>query len=120
MRHFLKVMSFAFAGIAMATAAYAHAHLDRAVPAVGATVAASPEELQLTFTQNVVLAFSGVSLKSADGKPVPVGKTVVGPANTLHVKIDGRLAPGKYTVNWHAVSVDTHHTEGNYQFSIAP
>lgn len=120
MRHFLKVVSFAFAGIVMATAAYAHAHLDHAVPAVGATIAASPEELQLTFTQNVVLAFSGVSLKSANGKMIPVGKTVAGPANTLHVKIDGKLPAGTYTVNWHAVSVDTHHTEGNYQFSVAP
>jgi methionine-rich copper-binding protein CopC len=120
MRHFLKVMSFAFAGIVMATSAFAHAHLDHAVPAVGTTVVASPEELQLTFTQNIVLAFSGISLKSADGKTIPVGKTVAGPANTLHVRIDGKLAPGSYTVNWHAVSVDTHHTEGNYKFSIAP
>ncbi|HTJ03213.1 MAG TPA: copper homeostasis periplasmic binding protein CopC [Methylovirgula sp.] len=120
MRHFLGVIGFAFAGIVLATAAFAHAHLDRAVPAVGATVAASPEELQLTFTQDVVLAFSGVSLKAADGKPVAVGKPIAGPANTLHVKIDGKLAPGKYTVTWHAVSVDTHRTQGDYQFTIAP
>jgi methionine-rich copper-binding protein CopC len=30
------------------------------------------------------------------------------------------LQPGQYTVNWHATSVDTHKTEGSYNFTIAP
>lgn len=120
MRRILKIMSLSLAAIVTATAAYAHAHLDHAVPAVGTTIAASPGELQLTFTEDVVVAFSGISLKSAEGKTIPVGKPVAGPANTLHVRISGKLAPGSYTVSWHVVSVDTHHTQGNFQFTIAP
>ena len=35
-----------------APAAYAHAHLDHAVPAVGSTVSTAPTEVSLFFTQN--------------------------------------------------------------------
>ena len=59
----------ALACVFAATAAFAHAFLDHAVPAVGATVSGSPSELQLSFTQNLVPAFSGVSLASAGGAP---------------------------------------------------
>jgi methionine-rich copper-binding protein CopC len=31
-----------------------------------------------------------------------------------------KLPPGRYRVTWHAVSVDTHHTEGKYNFLILP
>jgi methionine-rich copper-binding protein CopC len=120
MLRILKITSLAFAGVVAATAASAHAFLDHAVPGVGTSVAAAPGELQLTFTENVVLAFSGVSLKSASGKTIPVGKLVAGPANTLHVRIGAKLPPGGYTVSWHVVSVDTHHTQGDYHFTIAP
>lgn len=120
MQRMLKITGLALAGILAATAASAHAFLDHAVPGVGTTVAAAPNELQLTFTQDVTLAFSGVSLKSASGKTIPVGKPVAGPANTLHVRVNGKLAPGGYTVSWHVVSVDTHETQGDYHFTIAP
>jgi methionine-rich copper-binding protein CopC len=30
------------------------------------------------------------------------------------------LAPGHYQVSWHAVSVDTHRTEGTFSFDIQP
>ena len=29
-----------------------------------------------------------------------------------------RLAPGRYRVRWHVVSVDTHRTEGSFEFSV--
>jgi copper resistance protein C len=31
-----------------------------------------------------------------------------------------RLGAGAYTVIWHVTSVDTHKTEGRYQFTIGP
>jgi methionine-rich copper-binding protein CopC len=31
-----------------------------------------------------------------------------------------KLAPGLYTVIWHIASVDTHRTEGRFQFTIRP
>jgi methionine-rich copper-binding protein CopC len=28
------------------------------------------------------------------------------------------LAPGSYRVRWHALSVDTHNTEGSFSFTV--
>jgi methionine-rich copper-binding protein CopC len=102
------------------TAALAHAFLDKAIPAVGSTVNGSPKELQLTFTEGVVPAFSGVHISVAGGAAVPAGKPTLGPANTLHVRLGRPLKPGTYEVSWHVVSVDTHHTSGTYRFTVAP
>jgi hypothetical protein len=30
------------------------------------------------------------------------------------------VGPGTYRVSWHVVSVDTHPTEGNFTFRVAP
>jgi len=30
------------------------------------------------------------------------------------------LPPGIYTVIWHVTSIDTHKTEGRYQFTVGP
>jgi copper resistance protein C len=38
----------------------------------------------------------------------------------LVVKVAKTLAPGVYIVNWHAVSVDTHHTQGSFEFTVKP
>ena len=86
----------------------------------GTTVSAAPSELELTFTEDIVAAFSGVRVATAGGAPVPTGKAVVGPADTLHVRLAHALKPGTYVVSWHVVAVDTHHTQGTYKFTIAP
>ncbi len=105
---------------AMLTQASAHAFLDHAVPGVGATVSGSPAELTLTFTEDIVPAFSGVRVATETGAAVPSGKAASGPANTLHLRLTHALKPGAYTVTWHVVSVDTHHTQGSYKFIISP
>ncbi len=105
-----------------ATVAFAHAFLERAVPGVGATVTGSPSELQLTFTQNIVLSFSGVQISAVGGGAIPAGKPTLDPAspNVLHVRLGQALKPGTYAVSWHVVSVDTHPTSGTYKFTVAP
>jgi copper resistance protein C len=109
--------------LAMAAApAYAHALLQKAVPAVGATVAASPREIRLKFSEGVEPHFCGVELATADGKTVPTGKPAVDPADgsVLTVSVPEPLKPGVYSVNWRAVSVDTHKTQGSFTFTVAP
>lgn len=110
----------AFVCVFATTAAFAHAFLEKAIPGVGTTVNGAPSELQLTFTQNVVVAFSGVNVTAEGGGPVPTGKPTLGPANTLHVRLGHALKPGSYVVSWHVVSVDTHPTSGTYRFTVAP
>ena len=81
-----------------------------------------PTELDLSFTQNVVPALSGVSVASVGGGTVPAAKPTVDGANPslLHVRLGRPLAPGTYLVTWHVVSVDTHPTSGTYKFTVAP
>ena len=66
--------------------------------------------------------FSGIALSAAGGAAQPLGKASVDPTDntTLVVKVAKALPPGVYTVHWHAVSVDTHHTQGNFDFTVKP
>lgn len=120
MRRLLEPLLSAVFICGLTTLAFAHAFLDHATPAVGSSVQGSPSELELTFTQNIVADFSGLSLKAEGGQGVPLGKPVVGPANTLHARLGRALKPGTYVVSWHVVSVDTHHTQGSYKFTVSP
>jgi methionine-rich copper-binding protein CopC len=98
--------------------AFAHAFLQSAVPPVGGTVA-PPSEIRITFSEGVEPKFSRVEL-SGPGGAVPVGKPGVAPDDdkVMFVKIGANLAPGTYTVKWQAVSVDTHHTQGDFDFTV--
>ncbi|SFK08878.1 copper resistance CopC family protein [Methylocapsa palsarum] len=120
MIRFLKIASGAAFVCALATAAYAHAFLDRAIPGVGATVSGAPAQLQLSFTQDIVAAFSSVQIAAVGGGAVPAGKPTLSAPNVLSVTLGHALRPGVYRVSWHVVSVDTHATSGSYQFTVAP
>ena len=110
-------LAFAF----VAPAAFAHAQLEKATPAVGSTVA-PPAEIRLKFSEGVEPRFSGVALSAEGGAAVPLGAPSVDPADNsvLIVKVGKTLAPGVYTVTWHAVSVDTHKTQGSFDFTVKP
>ena len=105
-----------------APAAFAHAFLDRAIPAVGSTVQGSPGELRLAFSEAIVPAFAGVQIATKDGAPVEAGKPAIDPSDpaVLHVRLARPLKPGVYKVTWHVVAVDTHRTDGSYSFTVAP
>lgn len=102
--------------------ASAHAHLKSAKPAVNGTVATSPNEIDLTFSEGVNLKFTGITItgpgkaavKTQDGKFGPKGDT------TLIVPIGSSLPPGAYTVDWHALAKDGHKTQGAYTFTVKP
>ena len=99
-----------------APAAYAHAHLDHAVPAAGSTVDTPPHDVSLTFTQNLEPAFSTVTVTDASGANVAQGKADIS-GNVMRLDLKP-LGPGSFTVHWHAVSVDTHITEGTFSFQV--
>ena len=111
-----------FAITTFAPAALAHALLQKAIPAVGGTVSASPTEIRLKFSEGVEPHFSGIALTTQEGAAAPLGKPSVDPADnsTLIAPIPQALKPGVYTVTWHAVSVDTHKTQGSFEFTVQP
>ena len=98
------------------TVAEAHAFLDHADPRVGSTVQTAPRELSLSFTQELEPAFSTVEVRDANGARVDQGKPRIS-ADGMRVGLKP-LTPGTYTVQWHALSVDTHKTEGSFSFHV--
>jgi methionine-rich copper-binding protein CopC len=98
------------------TVAEAHAFLDHADPRVGSTVQPAPREISLSFTQELEPAFSTVEVRDANGARVDQGKARIS-ADTMHVGLKP-LPPGTYKVHWHALSVDTHMTEGTFSFQV--
>jgi methionine-rich copper-binding protein CopC len=106
----------ALAAILGNVAAQSHAFLDRASPLVGSTVASAPREVSLTFTQNLEAGFSSVQVTDGNGARVDQGKAQVS-GNTMRVGLKS-LSAGTYRVRWHALSVDTHKTEGSFTFTV--
>ena len=117
--HSLKLpLSLAFT--LAAVQAFAHAQLEKATPAVGGTVS-SASEIRLEFSEGVEPKFTRVSLTGPGGAvPVGAGKTESGNQAVFIVPISKPLAAGSYKVHWQAVSVDTHHTQGTFEFTVKP
>ena len=110
------VLALAFAGLSCP--ALAHAFLENAKPAAGENLRAAPAKLELHFSEALEPAFSGVTVTDAAGADMSAGAaTTNGTQMDLPLKA---LKPGRYRVSWHAVSVDTHRTEGKYNFLILP
>jgi len=107
------------AGFALAGPAWAHAHLVSSDPPVGSTVAAA-DTLRLTFSEGIEIKFSKVEVTMDGGKQISPTKLDLDPADAkvLVVTFPAGLGPGSYKVHWHVVSVDTHHTEGTFGFTV--
>ncbi|MBL6936716.1 MAG: copper resistance protein CopC [Alphaproteobacteria bacterium] len=95
----------------------AHAFLEKASPAAGENLRA-PARVELHFSELLEPSFSAVTVADESGADVGAGPSVAsGDDMTLALK---PLKPGRYRVTWHAVSVDTHRTEGKYNFLVVP
>jgi len=109
-----------FAACALAAPlAHAHAFLDHSDPAVGSAVPTAPPIITLWFTEHIEPAFSTVTVTDATGQRVDLGNAHVPPDNPAELQVGLKNLPhGTYTVQWHVVSVDTHPTEGNFNFDV--
>jgi len=99
-----------------ATPAFGHAFLQHADPGAGATPATPPARVALMFTERLEPVFSGVAVTDSSGRSVEAGAVQIG-GNAMIAPLRP-LSPGTYRVTWHAVSVDTHRTEGAYSFTV--
>lgn len=105
---------------AAASQARAHAFLDHASPAVGSTVPTAPTVVTMWFTQQLEPAFTTATVTDKSGNNVDSGAAQVDPQNPTELRVSLRpLPPGTYTVAWHALSVDTHTTQGHFTFEVA-
>jgi len=113
--------AFAVASLlAVAPPLWAHAFLDRAVPAVGSTVRDPPARVTLRFSERLEPAFSKAQVLDASGRRVDNDDASVSGDDAAVLSVSVRaLPPGVYTVKWRVLSVDTHVTEGDFAFTVA-
>jgi copper resistance protein C len=106
---------------AAAPVAAAHAVLDHATPRVGSTVRVAPQQLSLFFSQGLAPASSTVAVVDERGARVDEGDARVDPRDASIVRVSLRPLPaGTYTVRWRVASLDSHPTEGEFTFRVAP
>ncbi len=99
--------------------AFAHAYLTKSDPAANSVLTSAPKTLLLTYTEDLSVPFctvtvtDGMGMNDAAGKP----QAVPGHPNELLVPLNIQMA-GKITVAWHALSADTHKTQGDFSFTV--
>lgn len=114
----MKALVLIIALTAITSPATAHAFLEKASPAAGANLRTSPLRVELHFTEALEATFSNVTVRDMVGRDMASGALfVTGTEMALPLLA---LHPGRYRVTWHAVSVDTHRTQGKYNFLVLP
>ena len=99
----------------LAAAASAHTELSSSTPADNAAVAASPEMIELEFSEDVHL--TALALKDAAGGTFDLGALPSETQSAFAIAAPA-LPPGHYTLSWRAVGADTHVVSGEVHFSI--
>ncbi|MDX6349589.1 MAG: copper transport protein [Streptomyces sp.] len=106
--------------IGAAAPASAHAALLKTTPGEDSVVKTAPAQVELTFSEGVLLADDSIRVLSPDGRRADTGKphANTGGAKTAAVALRSGLKNGTYTVAWKAVSADSHPVAGAFTFSI--
>jgi copper resistance protein C len=106
-----------FTALLGAPAALAHTSLQKSTPAAGASLAAPPAEVSLTFGEAVRLPASPIRVAGPGGAVWTVGKaTVTGATVTAPVTATGPA--GAYTLTWQVISDDGDTIRGTVRFTL--
>lgn len=97
----------------------AHAVLVRSTPAGRATLAETPDRVQLWFNERLEPAFSSLSVWSSAGTQVDAGDARVGQDDAKRLSVTlPPLPPGTYSVRYRVLSVDGHVVDSRFSFTI--
>ena len=124
----LRNLSLALATAAALTGAAAEAHPRLVSSTPGANALASrPASVQLRFSERLVAPMTGADVVmtgmpgAMQHQPVKMNGFVASmgtDGKTLTLVRKQPLPAGRYTVSWHAVSVDTHRVAGRFAFAV--
>jgi methionine-rich copper-binding protein CopC len=102
-----------------ASVALAHSELRQAQPSPNSRHKNPPSEIKLYFTERLEQAYSTVRVVDAHGAEVDRQDAHVDPVDPLLLRASLKpLDPGAYTVNWRALSLDPHMSEGHFSFQV--
>jgi copper resistance protein C len=117
LRSIAKLTTLA-AGLALASAAWAHVFPQKQEPGAGSTVA-SPAQVRVIFDGPLEPAFSSLTVTDASGKQVNTAPSSVDEHEAALITVPlPTLAAGRYKVHWVAVASDGHRTHGDYAFDV--
>ncbi|MFE3853251.1 copper resistance CopC/CopD family protein [Streptomyces griseorubiginosus] len=116
----LVLLLLATAGLLLTTAgpASAHAALTGSDPQQGVVVDKAPDQVSLTFSEQVALSSDSLRVLDPKGKAVQQGKPFEVGGTTYGVKVHSGLPDGTYTVTYQVVSADSHPVSGAFTFSV--
>ena len=107
--------------LALASVASGHGVLERTEPRGGSTLKSPPPQVRLQFTGAIEPAYSQVRVLDGGGRRVDLGDSRVDPDNRALLRVSlPALPPGRYKVAWRVLSIDSHVTEGDFTFRVAP
>jgi copper transport protein len=112
---FLAVTGALLAGAGPASA---HAALTGSDPAQGVVVPKAPDQISLTFSENVSMNDNSLRVLDPKGKRVDLRKPTNLSGTTYAVQLKSGLGKGTYTVAYQVVSADSHPVAGAYTFSV--
>ncbi|MFJ4843004.1 copper resistance CopC/CopD family protein [Streptomyces sp. NPDC088746] len=107
--------------LAGASPASAHAALTGSDPQDGAVVATAPQDVTLTFSEQIAMDDDSIRVLDPSGERVDEGAPrdlTNGGAVRYAVQLHSGLPDGTYTVAWQAVSADSHPVSGAFTFSV--
>ncbi|MCM3657237.1 copper resistance protein CopC [Agromyces mediolanus] len=108
----------AWLGLANAQSASAHDELIASSPEPGQVLDASPAEVKLTFSDDIIPVGTAIEVVDHHGEVIDSGEAVVaGPDVTATLPAD---LSGDYQVRWRAVSSDGHVIDGTIDFGVGP
>jgi methionine-rich copper-binding protein CopC len=97
--------------------AAAHDAAESSSPAAGATLAAPPEQVSVTFTNNPLAIGSQFLVTDAAGTNWADGGVQI-VDNVASQKLRSGAPAGPYTVAWRVASSDGHPIEGSFTFTV--
>ncbi len=103
--------------VASVAIAAAHMAVQKTMPEADAVLPASPQHIQVWFTQSPDPVISRLTLEGAGGA-VTLGETEVRDDRSLMAMLPSPLDAGAYTVRWRAAGDDGHTQRGEFAFTV--
>jgi methionine-rich copper-binding protein CopC len=115
------VLIATLAGVGPASKAVAHAIVVRRSPEQGGVASDAIGKVEVWYDAGIRDAFAALAVVSAGGERVDKRDASIDKADPAHVTVSvDRLAPGKYTVRYRALSADGHLVSGAWDFEVRP
>ncbi|HLI50379.1 MAG TPA: copper resistance protein CopC, partial [Thermomicrobiaceae bacterium] len=113
------VLAIIFLSLITAATTSAHAYIVRTSPAADATIQTPPAAIDIWFTEPIQAPPHAIVVTGPSGNQLQQGQAKVSSSDSTELTVPIKSgANGTYTVEWHAISADTHPVGGTYQFSV--